>query len=356
MKFNLVSPINDTSYGLTSLNILKSLTDAGNHVSLFPITLRQDIPQYFIPYVQQALNNAKGLDFDFSSACIRIWHQFDMSMFAGNGMKIGFPIFELDGFTDIEKYHLGSLDYCFVCSEWAKSLLIKHKILPCDKISVVNLGVDTSIFKPEPHRKTDNFVFLNIGKWEIRKGHDILADLFADTFSSADNVELWMCNHNVHLTEQEHNEWVRFYTTKLGDMVKFIPRLPTQQDLARIINMSDCGIYPSRAEGWNLEAVETLACGKELIITDCTAHSEYCKELKYIEPLENQVPAYDGKWFFKQGLWCDITETNKNNLSHMMREVYNNNKEGYQTNEAYIKLANKFTWENTAKQISASIR
>jgi hypothetical protein len=43
-----------------------------------------------------------------------------------------------------------------------------------------------------------------MGKWEVRKGHDILVELFNDAFMSTDDVELWMCNHNPFYTKEEN--------------------------------------------------------------------------------------------------------------------------------------------------------
>ena len=62
---------------------------------------------------------------DFDAPCIRIWHQDDMSQFVGRGPKIGFPIFELNKFNKKESYHLSNVDKLFVCSEWAKNIVVE---------------------------------------------------------------------------------------------------------------------------------------------------------------------------------------------------------------------------------------
>jgi hypothetical protein len=39
-------------------------------------------------------------------------------------------------------------------------------------------------------------VFLNVGKWEYRKGHDVLLEAFNKAFEPTDNVRLVMNCHN----------------------------------------------------------------------------------------------------------------------------------------------------------------
>lgn len=351
IQINLLAPINGTSYGITSINLLIALMDIGVKVSLFPITLiERDIPQYAIPYIKEAIGNSKKPD--FNAPCIRIWHQFDMSQFVGRGKKIGFPIFELDGFNDVERHHLESLDYCFVCSNWAKEILVKHNILAEEKIAVIPLGVDPKIFYPTPTARKSaeyRYVFLNMGKWEIRKGHDILPEIFTNAFNSDMPVELWMCNYNVHLSKEENMEWERYYRSAIpSHQLKILDRLPTQQDVARIMNMVDCGIFPAKAEGWNLEATELLACGKDIIIGNHTGQSEYAQFLPYSFHVENDVSAYDGKWFFGQGTWKDVNASTISNIVHFMREAFQNKGKNYEEN---LKLSAQFHWSSSARKI-----
>src|SRR5690606_33716377 len=127
--------------------------------------------------------------------CIRLWHQFSQDQFVGRRKRIGFPIFELNRFTAQEQHQLKSLDHIIVCSRWAEQVIRDNGIdVPT---TVVPLGVDTSIFRPRqdyreqrPPWLKDTTVFLNIGKWEVRKGHDQLLEAFNAAFEPGDNVEL----------------------------------------------------------------------------------------------------------------------------------------------------------------------
>ena len=65
---------------------------------------------------------------------------------------------------------------------------------------------------------------------------------------------------------------------EIGHKVRFIDRVGTHQEVYNIMSRVDCGVFPSRAEGWNLELLELMACGKHVITTDYSAHTEFCTE------------------------------------------------------------------------------
>lgn len=344
MHLNILAPINTLGYGYTGFHVVETLMKQGNNVSLFPLgEIEKSLRTNNINKAEQ-----NSVFFDFNAPCIRLWHQFDMAQFVGRGPHIGFPIFELDTFTDREKHHLKSCDYLFVCSEWAKETCVMNG-LDRDRIGVIPLGVDTEVFKPMLSNQNKT-VFFNIGKWEKRKGHDVLIQAFKKAFRNHPDVLLLMCCSNPFLTQDEEHKWLSLYS---APNIRVIPRLPSQLAVAQLIQSGDCGVFPSRAEGWNLEALETLSCGKQLIITNATAHTEFCNKDNSLLISANELePAEDGKWFHKQGNWHKIGEQQIDELAHHMSEVHKlkqrcellPNMEGRLT-------AEQFTWTNTANKI-----
>jgi glycosyltransferase involved in cell wall biosynthesis len=349
MNFNIIGPINQLGYGITALNITKSL-HKNNKVSLFIIGQPQVTNQEDADIISECIKNSKF--FDYNAPCIRIWHQNDMAQFVGRGSHIGFPIFELDTLDALERHHLSYLDKIFVCSQWAKDVLLNNNI---DKeIHVVPLGVDQNIFKPCEPNNNQKTVFFNCGKWEIRKGHDVLPAIFNKAFEVNDNVELWMMNSNPFLSDEETKEWQRKYiNTKLGSKIRFIPKKNTQQEVYNTISQIDCGVFPSRAEGWNLEVLEVMACGKHVIATNYSAHTEFCNNanslLINITSLEK---AFDNKWFFNQGNWANMGDDQIEQCVHHMRNIHDQKKNGsLGVNTAGIDTSNKFTWNNSVEKI-----
>lgn len=352
---NIIAPINQLGYGITGLNIVKALA---YDVALWPISQPQVTTQEDADIISSCIR--RSLFPDFNAPCVRIWHQNDMSQFVGRGKRIGFPIFELDNFSNHEIHHLGSLDHIFVCSDWAKKVIQNNVPSLSNNISVIPLGVDPSIFN-ESTVNVDNSkptIFFNCGKWEIRKGHDILVDIFNKAFDINDNVELWLMCENPFLSEEETKYWHKlYYGSKLGSKIKIFPRLNTQKEVYKIMEQVDCGIFASRAEGWNLEALELMSCGKHVIITDYSAHSEFCNSNNsLLVSISKTEIAKDGKWFFGQGNWASIGKNQIEQFVNYARKIHNDKSNGLlKTNIAGIETGKIFTWNNTAQRILQNV-
>ncbi len=345
MDINLITPINPLGYGVAGLNILKNLHQE-NRVSLFPLGSVSFDNEIENAIVTQCYKNA--FTFSYDAPCIKIWHQNDLAQFVGRGRRIGFPFFELNKFNDLETHHLNSLDTIFTTSKWYKDII--HNETSIRDVQVIPLGVDTKIFTPAKQEFTDKTVFLSCGKWEIRKGHDIIHALFNQAFNQDDNVELWVMAHNPFISEEEEKEWHNLYKqTKLGDKIKFIDRVKTHKEVYNIMCNADCGLFPSRAEGWNLELLEMLACGKQVIATNYSAHTEYCnKENALLVDVEKNEIAYDGKWFHgKVGEWAFLGKDQQDQFIEHMRFVHKNKK----FNQSGVDTANEFTWQHSANKV-----
>ena len=350
MNINLMAPINQLGYGVAGLNILKAL-QVEHNVALHMMGQPQVTNQADADAVKQGLEAAQM--FDPQAPCVKIWHQNQMAERIGSGKFIGFPIFELDTFNDLERHHLSSCDKLFVCSNWAAKVCceqLSHNYrgdLIEDKVSVVPLGVDAELFSPAPARQDDKTIFFNCGKWEIRKGHDILIQAFKKLTEEHDNVELWMMCSNPFNSEEENAKWHQLYN---HPRVRIIPRAETQAEVYNIMSQVDCGVFPSRGEGWNLELLEMMAAGKHVIATEYSAHTEFCTEENcYPLPISDVEPAFDGKWFFGQGNWAKMGETEVDMLAKLMQRFVKLRKG--KVNEAGIETAKKFSWENTAREM-----
>jgi glycosyltransferase involved in cell wall biosynthesis len=358
---NIISPINQLGYGITGLNIVKELSKL-REVSLWTIGQPQITTEEDSKVVKNCINNSKTFNYD--DPCIRIWHQHDMAQFVGCGEHIGFPIFELDVFSAIEQHHLNSCDRLFVCSQWAKEICLLNGIKPRkaslhdSAIHVIPLGVDTQVFKP-CEIKPGPTIFFNCGKWEVRKGHDLLVDIFNKAFKDDDNVELWMMCDNPFLTDEEDKQWKRLYSSSdIGYKVKFISRVKTQAEVYSIMSNVDCGIFPSKAEGWNLEPLELMSCGKNVIITNYSAHTEFCtQENANLIDIKDIEVAYDGKWFTgKHGRWAKFDNDQIEQTVSHMQNIHNQKQNGsLAINLPGIETSKKFTWKNTARFILENV-
>lgn len=346
-QVNIVAPVNNLSYGIVSTRVNHFLRQNNVETSLFPIGNVEIAEEKYGQNTVLALNQRHLF---YRAPCIRIYHQFCLDQFVGT-KRIGWPIFELDTFTDQEKHHLSMCDELIVCSKWAKGIIEQNGITV--PTHVVPLGVDSDIFFPLPTNH-ETCKFLNVGKIEVRKGHYLLIEAFNRAFEPDDDVELqmmWLNPVVEHVYGQQGVlEWCNLYkNSKMGHKVKFIHPQKTQMHVADVMRQVDCGVFPSFAEGWNLPALEMMACGKPLIISNYSAHTEFCNSQNSIllEPV-GMEPAYDGFFFKEQGNWCIL---DLDDLANAMRDVYDMKKRGVNLNIDNKDVRQQFSWNNTAKLI-----
>jgi len=348
-NLNMFCPINTTGYGITSKNITIELNKLFN-VSLFPIGSHVNIDtEQEKTILSKCLSNSNT--YDPTAPCIKIWHQHELASRIGTGNYYVLPFFEADKLQDREIHQINCADHVFTASKWGKETLEKNNITK--PISVTPLGVNLDIFQQPQKIRIDNgkYVFFHIGKWEKRKGQDVLIEAFNRAFEKTDNVELRLLPQNPFLTKEEEEAWHSLIkNSKLSDKINAYNRLPTHYHLAQFIFEADCGVFMSRAEGWNNEIPEVMAMNKPVIATNYSAHTEYCnKENSFLIDISETEPAIDNKWFFGHGNWAKIGEEQIEQTIEYMRYVYKNN---IKTNSHGLETAQQLSWKNTASIIS----
>jgi glycosyltransferase involved in cell wall biosynthesis len=360
---NLVCPINSTGYGLTALNILLSLEKVGANPTLFLIG-NAEAPVETHPVIKEAMMRTRS--YDHRAPSLRIFHQFDLALHAGTP-RCSMPIFELTKFLPNEVHHLASQDIIFANSAWAANILMEAGI-PEDRLRFAPLAIDRSIFVPTTEMSCEGpTTFLNVGKWEVRKGHDVLLECFEKAFTQDDDVRLIMACFNPCLKPQYSEDWCSVYRkSKLAGKIELCTkRFDSQKEIYELMKISHCGVFPSRAEGWGLDSAEMLSVGRHVILTDYSGHTAYAtKENSRLISIDSLTPANDGIWFHSEnpdwgnspGLWADIKESQKEQIISHMREVHRLRMEGsLQPNLAGIETMKHFTWERVAEQIMKSI-
>ena len=123
--------------------------------------------------------------------------------------------------------------------------------------------------------------------------------------------------------------------------------------MAKFMAYVDCGVYISRAEGWNLELLETMAMNKPVIVSDYSAHTEFCNsDNSYLVDVDTTEPAHDGKYFQGQGNWAKIGQKQIDQTIDYLRFVYNNQ---IKTNPEGLKTAQNLSWGNSARTLINSV-
>ena len=91
-----------------------------------------------------------------------------------------------------------------------------------------------------------------------------------------------------------------------------------------------------------------MACGKPVITTDYSAHTEFCtSDNAHLIDWDELEDAYDGKWFHGQGQWMEFEDGQMEQLVNYMRVCY----ETRPSNIAGLRTAEEYSWERTADLI-----
>lgn len=349
MKLNLQCVINDRSLGVWGREIVGCGIEHGIDISLYPlhggIQTTNDDP--YIPYYNQALHRARLPDYDAPS--LLIWHPNDLAHRIGKGPKVAWTIFELDRLKTDEIHHIKEQDLVLVPSQWAKDIVAPHAA----RVAVVPLGNTIGHFTCGAKYEENKTHFMFCGKIEKRKGVDVLAQIFRKAFTPKDNVMLYTSWDNPFLDKETHNQLFTQYSNILGNQFINISWQTDVNELFEIMSSVDCGVFPTRAEGWCFPALDMLAMGKEVIITNYSGQTEFVNEQNArLVPITSMESAVDGIWFRGEGLWGAITDDVVDGFVHHLREVHRLKQNGeLLPNQAGMDTAAKFSWRNSIFQL-----
>jgi glycosyltransferase involved in cell wall biosynthesis len=363
MNLNLISSLEPIGYGYVGRFILKELINAGVEVALFPLSYHVSMSDDPRHPVKIGLANAGK--YDPNAPSLRIAQARTQAEHVGRAKHVGFPIFELDRFDASETHHLKQLDTILVCSKWAAGIVASSGINVA--VVVAPLGVDRSVFHEaiaDGRPRTQNLepgptVFVNNGKWEWRKGHDFLLQAFCKAFTPSDNIILKLLSRSYILNDQGNDAWARvFLSSSIGSRVQLIPRVASQGDVAALLAECDCGVFPSRAEGWNLGLLECMSVGLNVIATNYSAHTEFVEpaNCRFID-IDDTEPPPAGDLVWGTGNWGKLGPSQMEQMVHHLREVHRLKQEGsLLRNNAGIETAKGFSWHRTADAVLQAVQ
>ncbi|MBI2949857.1 MAG: glycosyltransferase family 4 protein [Verrucomicrobia bacterium] len=254
-----------------------------------------------------------------------------------------------------------AIDRVYVCTHWAQEVLLNHGLAPAT-VRVVPLGVDGATFSPglgAAQAGSFETLFVNVGKFELRKGQDVLVEAFNLAFEPKDPVRLLVHGCNNLMGENYNRFWIdHCKSTRLGDKITLVERpFVSHREVAEFMAQADCGVFPARAEGWNLELLEMMALGKTVIATAYGGHTEFANQenclLIKVTDLED---AQDGVKFTGQGQWAHLGPDQIEQLVVHLRAVHQRKQSGkLDVNSAGIVTAQRFTWQNAAAQLVSNL-
>lgn len=243
-----------------------------------------------------------------------------------------------------------------VISSFVREVLFENGVkVP---IKVVDIGIDDAMrVNPSAEYSLKNkskFKFLHVSSARARKGFDLLIKAFCEEFSTKDDVSLVVKSFPGPNNQVE--ELVKRFSTENTAPIEHItsPDI-TDQEMVNLINSCDCGVYPSRAEGFGLPIAEAMLHRIPVITTNYSGQLDFANDentylLDYtLESAVNSELGYPGsKW----------AEPDFNQLKKYMRFVYENrdSNEIQEKIELARKAAEELTWDNAAGEMLDFVR
>ncbi|HEX2377082.1 MAG TPA: glycosyltransferase, partial [Gaiellales bacterium] len=167
-----------------------------------------------------------------------------------------------------------TVDEVWAPSQAAREAFIASGVAP-DLVHVVPNGIDPERFSPDgPRRELPtqrSTVLLFVGGMTYRKGIDLLLEAYGRAFTSADDVCLVLkaFGSRTFYKGQTAEDAVRAFQAVPG-----APELVLVDDdlafdeIPALYRACDVLVQPYRGEGFCLPALEALACGRPVIVTD----------------------------------------------------------------------------------------
>jgi glycosyltransferase involved in cell wall biosynthesis len=177
-------------------------------------------------------------------------------------------------------------------STWCRDRMLEIGIKNCD---VLIQGIDPELFFPiESEKSQERFVIFSGGKFELRKGQDLVlraVKIIQDKFPDVWLLNCWFNMWPASTRLMRYSRHIRFDCRDNESWQETMQRTYVQNGLdpGRIITcdlvpherqrqlfaQTDIGVFPNRCEGGtNLVLMEYMACAKPVIASNASGHRD----------------------------------------------------------------------------------
>ncbi|HEV3093548.1 MAG TPA: glycosyltransferase family 4 protein [Solirubrobacteraceae bacterium] len=115
---------------------------------------------------------------------------------------------------------------------------------------------------PEAYSEQRPFLFLSVGKWESRKGWELLIDAFIAEFGGDDHTELLI------KTNPFNGAAPSAALAAANKGIRLEQDLLQREEMLRLYAQADAFVIPSRGEGWGRPYMEAILAGLPSIVTN----------------------------------------------------------------------------------------
>ena len=287
------------------------------------------------------------------------------SLFQARGTQnYGYTFFE----NELTKAHIEKAEeYGMILagSTWCKEKLLEKGI---QNTEVLIQGVDPELFHPILEEKAqDSFVIFSGGKFELRKGQDLVlraVKVLQEKYRDILLVNMWFNKWPKTMEPMSLSPYIDFRIEgdSWEDMMNHLcaingldaERIHTfslvpHWQLRSIYRLTDIGVFPNRCEGGtNLMLMEYMACAKPVIASYSTGHKDILTD-------ENALLLKDITSFRMQGkdgdLVADWEEPSLDELIAQIEHAYHHRDEIRRIGSRGGEDLKEYTWSRTAERL-----
>lgn len=238
-----------------------------------------------------------------------------------------------------------------------------------DRVSVVLQGIDPTLFHPAPKAGLfrGRFAIFSGGKLEFRKGQDIVLRafrMFRQRHPEALLVTAWHSPWEANLSrtmgalpglapvpltaqnQLDISGWAQANGIP-GDSVLDLGAMPNSM-MPQVLREMDVALFPNRSEGGtNLVAMEAMACGLPVVLSDNTGHRDLIGPGNcYVLRKQGTIPREECRE------WGD---SDPEELVERLEEIFNDTTEAARRGQAAAESLSRLTWRHSIANLLREI-
>ena len=366
-NFTLNVPVNNVSFGQTSVLILRTiLSNQENSKALKGLHLiggdadlssqDQNCIKTLMPMVKQLVDS--GIEnFNRADPNFKLWHLAD-SLQSVSSRPTLMSFYELDEPTKLELKIAGSQNTIFT-SQYTCDVFAANGV----KTKYIPLAFDDFNFNVKTNRRvmSDRITFNVLGKYEKRKSHEKVIKAWIKRFGSNREYFLQCAVYNPFFPNAQDTN--RKITSSLLQgkhifNVNFFGHMLQNTLYNDFLNSGDIVIGMSGGEGWGLPEFHSVALGKHGVIMNARGYKGWANDSNSIlvEP-NGKTEAYDGL-FFQKGSQINqgnIFTFDEDAFIHACEMAIERVKSSNRVNSAGLLLQKEFSKEKMVSSILESL-
>lgn len=294
-------PLNSLSFGQVSIAILRECYRRGLHPSIFPLQNQVDLSaqkpdEGFTKWLGNCINKAQK-DQSRKATAIKLWHiSSSLQSYSSTDSRL-LTFHELDALTPTELNILRNQDRVYVTSTFSQRVFTELGI----PAVYLPLGFDAHNFRTlEKRPKIEGVIQWGVGgKWEQRKGHAKILNLWAKRYGNNPGHRLNLAVHNpFRRPEDIQREIHQALEGKQYHNVVFHQHMATNAEYNQFLQANDIWFALSGGEGRGLPEYHATALGAWPIALRAHAYLDFLNDDNAIMvPVSGKRPAADGIFF-----------------------------------------------------------